>query len=259
MPRPRKDPADLFSYAELAVGSNMTKRDIQHLLESEEDLAPSDRGIRTLKRAAVIGALRAAGLTLFTAARLAKAIQDEFNQYDGETPSGLNFLARNLPPEAIKLFLPRAEQTNDYHYHLALTRSSSCYRKGEGLKSDVIVEIVDFRLVFMSTLQFPEPNLVGWIEGLGRGGDARIIHVAEKLGVIDDQENPSWRATNERLEAKALCERGSAVAKTTINVSLAIRTALDRIIVHRESKSQGSPAPYAANLINVSPIRLHKH
>jgi hypothetical protein len=240
MSRLRKDPADLFSYAELAVGSDMTKRDIQHLLESEEDLAPSDRGIRTLKRAAVIGAFRAAGLTLFTAARLAKAILDEFNQYDGEAPSGLNILARNLPYEAIKLLPSPAEQTNDYHYHLALTRNPNSYAKDQALGSDVIIEIVDFRLVFISALQFSKPSLVGWIEGLGRGRDASIIHVTEKLGVLDDQENPGWRAMSGRLEAEALCQRENAVAKTIVNVSLAIRTALDRITMHREDKSHES-------------------
>ena len=237
MPRPRKYPADLFSYAELAIGSDMTKRDIQHLLESKEELAPTERGIRTLKRAAIIGAFRAAGLTLFTAARLAKAILDEFNQYDGEVPTGLNFLALNLPHEAIKLHLPRAEQTNDYHYHFALTQNPNCYAKGQALGSDAIIEITDFRLIFISSLQFSKPSLVGWIESLGRSPDADIIHVTEKLGVIDDLENPGWRATSQRLEAEALCQRENAVAKTIINISLAIRTALDRIAVHREDKS----------------------
>lgn len=233
MPRPRKDPTDLFSYAELAIGGDMTKRDIQHLLESKEQLVPLGRGIRALKRAAVIGAFRASGLTLFTAARLAKAILDEFNQYDGEAPSGLNFLARNLSREAMKLLPPQASQTNDYHYHFALIRDSDRYPKGKALGSDATIEIVDFRLIFISSRQFPNPGLVGWIDGLGRGGDARIIHVAEKLGVIDDQENPGWRTENKNLEAQALCERENAVAKTIVNVSLAIRTALDRIDEHR--------------------------
>lgn len=244
MPRPRKDPADLFSYAALAIGSHMTKRDIQHLLESREELMPSGCGIQTLKRAAVIGAFRATGLTLFTAARLTKAILNEFNQYDGEAPSGLNFLAIKLPHQAIKVLLPKAEQTNDYHYHFALTRNPNIYPKGKALGSDAIIEIVDFKIVFISSRKFPKPSLVGWIDGLGRGGDARIIHLTEKLGVIDDQENPGWRVKNERLEAEALSERENAVAKTIVNVSLAIRTTLDRITEHREgtlrNKSSGS-------------------
>jgi hypothetical protein len=239
MPRPRKFPADLFSYSELAIGGDMTKRDIQHLAESKEKLIPPGRGTPALKRVAEIGAFRAAGLTLFTAARLAKGINRyEFNQYDGEAPSGLNFLARNLSREAIKLLPPQAEQTNDYHYHFALFQNPTVYPKGKALGSDAIIEVVDFRLIFHSSRQFPKPGLVGWIESLGRTGDARIIHISEKLGAIDDQENPGWRNENERLEADALREREDAVAKTIVNVSLAIRTALDRIAEHREDKSQ---------------------
>ena len=106
------------------------------------------------------------------------------------------------------------------------------------MKSDSIIEVVDFRLIFHSSLQFPKPRLVGWIESLGRIGDARIVHVSEKLGAIDDQENPGWHAENDRLEADALREREDAVAKTIVNVSLAIRRALDRVAEHRESKSR---------------------
>ena len=232
MPRLRKDRPDLFSYATLAIASGMTKREIQHLLESDEELMPSGCGVRTLKRAAVIGAFKAAGLTLFTAARLAKAILVEFNQHDGEAPSGLNWLAAELARQSIELLPRQAEETNDYYYHLALTKSPNVYRKGEALKSDAIIEIVDFRVVFLSNIRFPKLNLVGWMDGLGRGGDARIIHVAEVLGNIDDQ----WSAKLERLEAEALSKREHAIAKTIVNVSLAIRTALDRVTERREDK-----------------------
>jgi hypothetical protein len=233
MPRPRKDPADLFSYAELAIGGGITKRDVQHLMESKEQLIPPGRGIRALKRTAAIGAFRAAGLPLFASARLAKAILDEFNQYDGEAPSGLDYLATKLSREGIKLLPPQAEQTNDYHYHFALFRHPHRYPRGKALGSDAIFEIVDFRLIFYSSRQFPKRSLFGWIEVLERGGDARIIHVTEKLGAIDDRENPGWRAENERLEAEALLERENAVARTITNISLAIRNALDRIAEHR--------------------------
>jgi hypothetical protein len=58
--------------------------------------------------------------------------------------------------------------------------------------------------------------------------------VAQRLGVIDDQVNPGWRAESNRIEAGARCEWENAVAKTTVNVSLAIRRALDRIAEHRD-------------------------
>jgi hypothetical protein len=252
MPRPRKDRPDLFSYATLATASGMTKREIQHLLESDETLVPRGYGIRALKRIAVIAAFKAAGLTLFTAARLAKAILNEFNQNDGEAPSGLNFLAIKLAREALALLPRKAEETNDYHYHVALTRSPS-YRKGEALKSDALIEIVDFRAVFISSRQFPKLNLVGWIDGLGRGGDARIIYVAEALGNLDDRENQKWRAKYESLESEALSQLENAVAKTTVNVSLAIRRALDRVTEHCEGRFH-EPTEYASTNNSISAL-----
>jgi hypothetical protein len=241
MPRPRNNPADLFSYSELALGSEMTKRDVQHLMESKERLVPPGRGIDALKVVTLAGALKAGGLPLFTAGRLAKIIPDEFKY--GEVASGLSHLARGLSRQAIKLLPPQAEQTNDYHYHFALIRSPEVYPKGKALGSDAIIEIVDFRLIFVSSRQFPKPDLVGWIEGLGRRGDARITHITEKLGALDDQENPGWRVESERLETEALRERENAVARTVVNVSLAIRRALDRIAEHRATKSQNIGAP----------------
>jgi hypothetical protein len=223
----------MFSYAELAIGGGMTKRNVQHLMESKEQFIPTGRGIRALKRVAGIGAFMGTGLPLFTSGRLAKAILDEFNQYDGEAPSGLSYLARDLSREAMKMLPQRANDTNDYHYHFALIRHPSVYSKGKALGSDVIIEIVDSRIVFINSRQFPKPDLVGWIDGLGRGSDARIIHVTEKLGAIDDEENHGWRAENERLQAEALVERENAVARTLTNISLAIRNALDRITEHR--------------------------
>ncbi|MGZ9091920.1 MAG: hypothetical protein ACXW3T_10155, partial [Rhodoplanes sp.] len=71
-----------------------------------------------------------------------------------------------------------------------------------------------------------------------RGADTRIIHAIEKVGAADDQENPGWQAALDRLEAEALAERENAVARTAINLSLAIRRALDRIAEHRGERLQ---------------------
>jgi hypothetical protein len=135
----------------------------------------------------------------------------------------------------MKLVPPSADRTTDYHWHYALIRYPDIYAKGKALGSDVIVEIVDFKLLFSSTRQFPAPTLVGWIY---RGADTRIIHAIEKVGAADDRENPGWQAALDRLEAEALAERENAVARTAINLSLAIRRALDRIAEHRGERLQ---------------------
>ncbi len=235
MPRPRKNPGDLFSYSELALALNGTKRTFQHLAEArdadDEPLIPSGRGIRTLKRTAEIGALMTGGAPVLVSARIAKVVLLEFNQVDGEIPTGLNFLARELPRHEIANIPIDA---NDYWYHQALFRCApEVYVPGKAMSSDVILEIVDRRLLFLDGGIRKSPDFVGWIEGWERGAEARVIHVAEKVGLFDDQKNPNWRAISARFDAQAAQARPNAVGKLTVNVSLAVRNALDRIAESR--------------------------
>jgi hypothetical protein len=110
-----------------------------------------------------------------------------------------------------------------------------------------------------------EPGFVGWIEGWERGNQASFKHVSEiiqlspndephrskiarlkaDLGEAKYQEwyrsdaDERWRANAARLQAMAAQEvLNNAVGKLTVNVSLAIRRALDRIAEHRANKSR---------------------
>ena len=193
-----------------------------------------------MKRIGIIGAFVAAGTPLLVAARLAEAILAEFSESDGEAPSGLDVLARELPTHEIAA-LPG--EANDYWYHRALCRHPKLYQPGKALPTDVLVEIVDRQLVFSplnsglktrtaSGLRVAAP-FSGWIEGWERGAAARVVLVYEKLGLMDDATNPEWRALAGRYEMEAQHARENALGKLTVNVSLAIRTALDRVAAHR--------------------------
>ncbi|MEA2991566.1 MAG: hypothetical protein QOD40_486 [Alphaproteobacteria bacterium] len=211
--------------------------------DRKERLIPPGRGIGALHTITLAGALKGGGFSLFTAGRLAKVIPGEFKY--GELPSGLNFIARDLPHDEA-LALP--EKVNDFHYHRALFRYPNIYPKGKALGSDAIIEIVDSRFIFTRSIQFPEPRFSGWIEGLDRGSQAQVIHVAEKIEAVppplaqwQESDIETWNREIARLEAEPHEARKNAVSILTVNVSLAIRNAFDRIAEHRADKS-GQPA-----------------
>lgn len=218
----------------------MTKRAAQYLYDLR--LMPLGGDIRALKRIGSIGAFVAAGAPLLVAARLAEAILTNFNQADGEAPSGIEGLAFNLPKE---ILASSPADPSDYWYHQALISHPELYKRGVALKSDQLVEIVDRRHVFMPHKSGPistvtgavvDAPFIGWVEGWERGTGARVSLWHEKI-LMDDTRNPSWRAEAARIENEAQAARENALGKLTVNISLAIRTALDRVSDHRMSKA----------------------
>lgn len=229
-----------FSFSELAVAGNMSKRSIQHL--SDARLLPADPEVARIKRVAVVGALLSAGVPLFAAGRVAAAILTEFNTEDGEAPSGLNFLARGLPSDELNR-LPEANQNIDFWYHDALKRCPTIYFPNIALSSDAIVEIVDRRLVFLSNMsgfkilnpfgEKPvEASYVGEIQAWTRGADCRVRLLMHDAPF--DQKSLSFAASAGSITAEANTRRMNAIALVKINASLAIRTAFDRLWSHRQ-------------------------
>jgi hypothetical protein len=244
MSRPPKNPGELCSYAELAVvgGAPLTKRDVQHLMEAKDQLIPPGRKVRAIKRFAMIGAIMMAGISQLNAARLAKTlVEREFNQEDGEAPTGLKFLAREHAVAIVKWLPAEASETNDFHYHLALRSAGpEVYRPGTLRAEDVLLEIIDHHVVQYSTVQSPKTRPVGWINNWGeRGTELRMTHVSEKLTDLDpnavwsEADVKSRQAYWRSLEAEARRVRENAVAKVTINLSLAIRNGFDRLYDER--------------------------
>jgi hypothetical protein len=222
----------------------MTKRAFQHVVEA--GLLPPDGDIRTLKRIATIGGFAAAGVPLLCSAKIAAAILVEFNEGDGEAPSGLKFLVRELLSDEIS-GLPAEAPPNDYWYHLGLLKHRQSFGlsgSGGSTHFDVFIEIVDRKFVFIrstsdlktldSVTQNPqEAQFVGWLEGWERGSDTRLVHLYEKIQVnICDTEDTRPKTASD-VVAEASDARSNAVGAITINVSLAIRRALDRVAEHR--------------------------
>jgi hypothetical protein len=231
---------DKFSFSELAVVGNMSKRSIQHLADAK--LLPDNSEIARLKRVAVVGAMLGAGVPLFAAARVAEAILTCFNTGDGEAPSGLNYMANRLPEEEMH-GLPHGDKLSDFWYHDALKRCPDIYQVDHARKGDAQIEIVDKILVFLSTAggfktmnvfdgEPDEASYVGSIQGWARGAESEV-----RLLVMDapfDPEHPEFPEKGKKITAKVNDRRKNAIAIVKINASLAIRTGLDRLAGHRQ-------------------------
>jgi hypothetical protein len=152
----------------------------------------------------------------------------------------------------------------DYWEYVARERSRTGYYAGliPAMPSDIRIEICDRRHVFMwptSRLksfgqdsaeerayrekhprhpdhpEISEPGFVGWIESWERGAEARLKHVSEVIPLSKDEE---W-VFAQALRLQATVEQQvlpNPVGKLTVNVSLAMRRALDRLAEHRAAR-----------------------
>ena len=225
MARPFKNPTDVFGYEELALAGGMTRREIQHLMEVKEFIPPG-RGIKALKRVASIGAFKSLGYSLYAAARISRALLDDFNQNDGELPSGVGHLVKKLPREASSA-IPAGE--GDYYSHLALWQHPDIYKRNQQHGSDAILEIINNRSIIHYIPDLPKPELFGWVQSINRGQDVVIEHLSQRLPVPNGHNSTEINHATAALVAETIIERDNAISRSIVNLSLAIRTALDRI------------------------------
>lgn len=239
--RKKPEASDSFSFSELALAGAITKRAFQHVADAERpSLLPVGSGIKVLKRIAVIGAFINSGVPLFLAARISRIILNEFNQVDGEAPSGLSHLVLSVRNDEI---LKKRSTDNDYWYHLALYRNPAVYDGHRGLSqpSDAIIHIADRRLISISTPNFPQPSVVGWIEQWERGSNARVKYITDVIGAPDPEKLEEWQPKIDNLDREARSVQVNAVGRLRINASLAIRNALDRVQGHRHGEKPVMP------------------
>src|SRR5260370_15083817 len=176
----------------------------------------------------------AGGIPLVTAAGMARTIVcSEFNQEDGEAPTGIyDLFVKNFCARPSKF---SSNHHNEYWYHQELFKFG--LRPGrEMLRSDALIEIVDRRFVFLrsgmkvlnSMLGTTEDaSLVGWLDAWRRGAEPQLLHIASliRFDVAEIESVERYR----QLDAEAQGARMNAVGKLTVNISLAIPRALDRL------------------------------
>ncbi|MBL8479359.1 MAG: hypothetical protein JNK59_08620 [Sterolibacteriaceae bacterium] len=242
MAKKQKDRGDRITMAELAIVGAITLRQVQHLTDAA--LLPDPLDIRALKLVAFTGALVGVGVPLLHACRLAVAISETgFN--DGELPTGLKFLVRNLPQgDRLKY---SDHPGNDYYLHRMLIESANpdyFSWRGENLSSDVFIELVDRRFAFQRTEGVKDLSFIGWVEGWERGSEIAFRPVPADLTPAQSV----WLMEDARVRYDR------RVALISINVGLAIRNSLHRLTDHRK-KAATSSLP---GMIDVAPAREPK-
>lgn len=221
MARPSNDPRDFFGPTELALAAGITVRNVQFL--KDNGLMPDGNGVPALKRAAFIGGLLSAGLSLIEAGRAAQALSFEPRSADGEFRSGLEALARSLPGDFIRTDV----EANDYWCHRWINEAAELggvsYKRHSAKTGDVIIEIADRSRVYLGHVGFNAFELIGEISDWGTAGMT--------CKAWFDLPEPT-----EASEAEAKEYRENALGLSRTNVSLAIRTALDVIADHRKER-----------------------
>jgi hypothetical protein len=255
----RNVPLDHFLLSELALGAGVPLGGLEIvardplILSPINDVsgrgAPRFYGVTELGRAAMIGAFAAAGAGTVLASRLAAVLADQFelelaelgfaNQIDDNLDPLVKWIVENEPQ--FPWDRPLESTGGTFWTHHALRTRSGIYLPGRALDGDTLVEVVDRRYVFEhergsktvlcnSGARLPvRPCYM--IDGWARDSDVKVEDIGDGLTrYIGDRV--ILEKYRER-EAEFLDARENAVGTVIINVSLAIRNALDRVHDHR--------------------------
>ncbi|OWK25514.1 hypothetical protein AJ87_09145 [Rhizobium yanglingense] len=135
---------------------------------------------------------------------------------------------------------------DDFWLHERLRNHTSLYQSGVALLGDFIIDIADHHHVLTEHLSDRPIPVFSPASGrlpanpeyriVGRGGVARIIRPSDELDDFNVFSNPKAKRQMQTLERRYLDARANAVSLVRINVSLAIRNALDRLQNFREEK-----------------------
>jgi hypothetical protein len=267
MARPRRSsPLDEFTATDLGIGGAMSHDHIIQL--SKRGLVPGFGKVgqgahrighyRTLQHITIIGAFRAAGVDLLLAGKIAVPIADHLEHAYYTVPTMLDrYLEKDVNPRYPDLpWDPRENETvvnpdyrQDFWLHHLLISRTGIYRRGMPIIGDFLIEIADRQYVYMDTWSradqtkvvrdihysaAPMFEVIGW----ERGGEAEVVPSYYEASTLEGKEG---RAENIRIEAKYMNAYVGAVGRVRVNISLAIRNALDAI--HDRRVEQGLITP----------------
>jgi len=255
-------PENRFTSRELAIAAELSPRNVALLIDQGLAPAPIETvagkgGHRSYDSVALgaitlVGAFHQAGMELLVAARLAGAMADDYRMNYGRLPSNLaSYLRRpHNPKPGYRPWdkeLPEVDLEDDYWLHNRLRMHSAIYNPWLALTGDLVVEIVDqtyvltghhelaigiFSPVSGSLPASPEYRIEG------RGGSARIVAIHEGLKSFDfsvDKESADALRAEEKAYLHAL---RNSVTRLRVNVALAVRNGLDRLVDERAGRSK---------------------
>lgn len=262
MARPRILADDIFTSREIALAAGLTPRNFGFL--ADEGLAPRALEPETdgqsgsklyhaeaMAQTALVGSLHAAGFELLVSARLATAFADEYGASHGRLPANLNAFWRTkaLNPSG---GIPWGKTDNgipidqDFWIHHLLRNRSQVYRRGTAIPGDCVIEIADntYVLTRLHDLAIKTSSAASgkalpaspFYRIVGRGAAAHIVPIHMEVETMDFGIDPRSREKMSSLEDEYMTGRSHAVTLVNVNLSLAIRNALDRLQDVREAR-----------------------
>ena len=262
MARPRSLTNDVFTSREIAIAAGLTPRNFALLVDERLAPPPVDHGIDgrsgsrlyrgdAMAQAALTGALQLAGFELLVAARLSAAFADEYGASHGRLPANLTAFWRSkvlnpdgrIPWGKTNSDIPIDE---DFWIHHLLRNRSSVYRRGTAIPGDCVIEIADHTYVLTrvhevainmsSPVSSKTLPAAPFYRIIGRGAAAQIVPIHMEVESMDFGIDPRSRAKMCSLEDEYMTGRVNAVTLVSVNLSLAIRNALDRLQDVRDAR-----------------------
>lgn len=232
-----------FDVKELAQASGLTVGNIRMLMDREPgtlttEQAMPGRGVSrtfpivSLKRAALISAVAKTGVGVSQAARIAGEFAMDFEMSHGGLHANMDaFISRADLSKIYDIGYGKEDHYgNDWEFYAYMILGHTPgHEKRNG---DMIMEVIDQTYVFMDIVRDkpmrilggPKMDAVFRIEGWERGGDLSISHLSES-GTSQEE----WEAEAEKWQSF----RENFVTKISLNVSLIIRDAFERIRLAR--------------------------
>ena len=261
MGRPASLPQDRFTSKDLTLAAGLSPRNFGLLVE--QDLAPPGEAgaggqaghrvwdSRGLQHAALLGALHLAGLELLVAARLAAAVTKDMSLFYGRLPSNLRaFLQAPLNPRPGHTpwegGFSTAQSEDDYWLHHALRTASDIYRPHETVRGDYLLEVADNQFVitrhhgskvdFLSPASSAQLKVNPEFRIIGKGGEVRVVRIHEEVESLNFHADPVAAAAYTKVETEYVRAYDNAVTLLSVNASLAIRNAFDRVLDERSAR-----------------------
>lgn len=235
----------LFTAPEMEAGSGVSHRNFVFLAERDL-LPPAEVGggkgrsrawaMRGLSWMATVGAIHGSGIDLLLAAKLVHAAIFDLESSRGHLWSNLESILRSARK------MPTIEEVpggayNDYWMHRWIKRNTDSYVERQSIKTDATIEIADKAYCYEGAIWSPPYSGSGFPGlcrvSLVRGGDVEVVTPLTEAGYSAETPYDGSEPIPDRILEEYRQAYRNSVGLIRVNISLAIRNALDAVERYR--------------------------